>query len=388
MGAVDDPGARETRRWRNLIGLVSRPRPVVGATPADAVHHENKWRLLRYRARPEGLAYETPVVLVPSLINRHYVLDLQPGRSFVEFLVARGHDVFIVDWGTPGDEDRYLSFDAICEGYIGRALRVAAQHSRRNKAHLLGYCLGGTLAAIYTAAHPERVASLTGLAAPVAFHDGGMLTQWTNTPTFDLDALCSATGLVPWQVMQGAFQMLRPTLPLSKAAHLLDRAWDDEFLDGYLALETWGNDNVSFPGEAYRRYIDALYRGDDLVAGRFTLGGRRCRLEAITCPTLAVSFAHDNIVSQTSVAQLIEKIASPDKTLLTLSGGHVGAVVSRKASEGLWPRLAAWWAAHDHDAPAPAVTSPAPAVTSPAPAVTAPAPATLPKAARRRKPAR
>jgi hypothetical protein len=100
------------RRLRNLLGLLTRPKPVVGATPADAVYSENKWRLLRYRPRPAsegGLAYRTPVLLVPSLINRHYVLDLQPGRSFAAWLVARGHDVFIVDWGTPTDEDRYLA---------------------------------------------------------------------------------------------------------------------------------------------------------------------------------------------------------------------------------------------------------------------------------------
>ena len=119
MSAEPDP--RGPRRLRNLLGLLTRPKPVVGATPADAVYSENKWRLLRYRPRPAsegGLAFRTPVLLVPSLINRHYVLDLQPGRSFAAWLVARGHDVFIVDWGTPTDEDRYLSFDDIADRYI------------------------------------------------------------------------------------------------------------------------------------------------------------------------------------------------------------------------------------------------------------------------------
>jgi len=73
--------AREARRWSNLLGLAARAKPVVATTPSDAVHCENKWRLLRYRARREGVAHRTPVLLVPSLINRHYVLDLQPGRS-------------------------------------------------------------------------------------------------------------------------------------------------------------------------------------------------------------------------------------------------------------------------------------------------------------------
>lgn len=347
----DNEIARSARRWENLLMLPARERPAVGLTPCDAVHSENKWRLLRYRARPEGIAHRTPVLLVPSLINRHYVLDLQPGKSFAEWLVAQGFDVFIIDWGTPGPEDRYLSFDEICDGYIGRAVRVAARCAGEEKVHLLGYCLGGTLAAIYTAVRPGRVATLTALAAPVAFHDEGLLSVWTRTPSFDLRALVSAMGNVPWQIMQSAFHMLRPTLSLSKAAHLIDRAWDDEFLDGFFALESWGNDNVSFPGEAYARYVEGLYRGDGLMRETFSLSGKTVRLGDIRCPVLAVTFEHDTIVPGPSAAALIDRVSSEVKERVHLSGGHVGAVVSRKAAERLWPKMAAFWIANSPETP-------------------------------------
>jgi polyhydroxyalkanoate synthase len=339
---------REKKRWENLSSLWRRPKPEVGVTPADVVHRENKWRLLRYQ-RSTAARFSTPVLLVPSLINRHYVLDLMPGKSFAEWLVAQGHDVYCIDWGTPGPEDRYLEFDDICDGYIGRAVRKVARASSRGKAHVLGYCLGGTLAAIYTSARPERVASLTALAAPVSFHDDGLLSQWTRSPTFDVRALVEAMGNVPWQLMQSAFHMLRPTLTLSKAVHLLDKAWNDEFIDGFLAIETWGNDNVSFPGEAYRRYIEELYRGDALMRGTFTLSGRPARLEQITCPTLAVTFEHDNIVPWRSAAPLVDRVASQDKQRIHIAGGHVGAVVSRAASKNLWPQLSGYWAARDRE---------------------------------------
>lgn len=333
--------------------MLTRPRPPVGTTPADVVHQENKWRLLRYRPRAAGPSFATPVLLVPSLINRHYVLDLLPGKSFVEWLVAEGHDVFAIDWGTPADEDRYLTFDEVCDGYLGRAVRVAASFSQRNKTHMLGYCLGGTLAAIHTAARPERVASLVALAAPVRFDEGGLLSAWTRTSSFDLDALVRATGNVPWQLMQSAFQLLRPTLHLAKAVHVLDRAWDDESMDGFLALEAWGSDNVSFPGECYRRYVEELYRGDALVRGTFTLSGRPARLEAIQCPTLAVTFEHDNIVPWRSAAELVERVSAIDKQRIHLPGGHVGAVVSKGAKKALWPALSGFWRARDADSEAP-----------------------------------
>jgi polyhydroxyalkanoate synthase len=324
-----------------------RPRPPVGTTPADVVHRENKLSLLRYRPRPEGVRFRTPVVLVPSLINRHYILDLLPHKSFAAFLVAQGHDVYAIDWGTPGDEDRYLTFDDVTDRYLGRVVRRVARTSERDQAHLLGYCLGGILTAIHAAARPEHVASLALLAAPVRFHDDGMLSTWVRSPTFDLGAMIDAFGNVPWQLMQGAFQLLRPTLPLAKAVTMLDRAWNDEFLDGFLALETWGNDNVSFPGACYRRYIEDLYRADALARGELRLSGRPARLDAITCPVLAVTFEHDEIVPWKSAAAVLDLISSTDKHHMHLPGGHVGAVVSKAASRGLWPALSTFWAERD-----------------------------------------
>lgn len=347
------------KRLLNLASLVTRPRPTVGTTPSDVVHRENKWRLLRYRPRPEGPKLETPVLLVPSLINRHYVMDLLPGKSMAQDLVAAGHDVYCIDWGTPADEDRYLTFDDICDRYLGRAIRHVARTSKRQKTHVLGYCLGGTLATIHAAAHQEHIASLLLLAAPVKFEDdGGLLTAWTQTPSFKVGDIVDGFGNVPWQLMQGAFHLLRPTLGLAKAVALVDRAANDEFLNGFLALETWGNDNISFPGECYRRYIEELYRGDALMKGTFTLSGKPARLESITCPVANVVFTHDNIVPAVSASALMDRVSSRDKTQLELPGGHVGAVVSKAAQKKLWPWMMSYWAQRDSEPASIEVTAP------------------------------
>jgi polyhydroxyalkanoate synthase len=335
------------KRFWNLATLASRPKPAVGSTPAVELLRENKWRLLRYLPKGDKTALRTPLLLVPSLINRHYVLDLMPGKSLAEYLVGMGHDVYVIDWGTPSDEDRFLSFDDICDRYLGRAVRHVARTSKRNATHLLGYCLGGTLTSIYVAARPEYVASMAVLAAPVRFHDDGLLSLWTRTASFDIDAVVDAYGNVPHQLMQSAFQLLRPTLPLSKAVHLLDRAWNDEYLDGFLALETWGSDNVSFPGECFRQYVRDLYRKDGLVNQSFALSGTPVNLGNIQCPVLAVTFEHDNIVPWQSAAALMDLIGSADKQRIHLPGGHVGAVVSKAASKSLWPQLSSWWTARD-----------------------------------------
>jgi polyhydroxyalkanoate synthase len=290
---------------------------------------------------------------VPSLINRWYVLDLATGRSLIEWLGAQGHEVYCIDWGTPRPEDRFLELDDVCDVAIGRALRRSARTSADGRVHLLGYCLGGTLAAIHAAARPERVATLLALAAPIDFRQGGLLARWSTAPSFDVGALVDALGNVPWPLMQASFHLLRPTLALGKSVALVDRAWDDEFLDGFLATERWGNDNVSFPGAAYRRYIEDLYRDNRLIAGTMALAGRTARLEAITCPTLAVSFTGDHIVPAASSAALIDRVGASDRQRLELAGGHVGAVVSRRAAERLWPTLHRFWAERDGRTPPP-----------------------------------
>lgn len=352
--------SRLVKRFMNLGGLARRPKPVVGVTPSDVIHRENKWSLLRYRPRAAGLAYKRPVLLVPSLINRHYVLDLMPGKSFAEWLVGKGHDVYIIDWGTPGAEDRYLSFDEITDKYLGRAVRKASASAGGEDVHVLGYCLGGTLTTIYTALHPEKVASLVDIAAPISFDDDGLLARWTKSDKFDVKAILDAFGNVPWQLMQATFQMLRPTLGLAKGVYMVDRAWDDEFLDGFLALESWGNDNVSFPGAAFGKYIDELYRKNSLVKGELSVSGERVDLGRIACPILNITFQHDNIVPAESAAPLMDLVSSTDKERLHLPGGHVGAVVSKSAAKGLWPKLADFWAKRDGEVARVAPTSSGP----------------------------
>lgn len=315
----------------------------IGATPHSVVWTENKWRLLKFS--PQAKKFKTPVLMVPSLINRWYVLDLGRERSFIEWLVAQGHEVFCIDWGTPGAEDRYLTWDDIGGRYLGRAVRIAARET--GKTHVLGYCLGGTLAAAYVAAFPDGVASFTALAAPIDFEHAGIMSAWTRTPTFDVRSILEAFGNIPHPLMQASFRMLKPTLQAVKLVAVLDRAWDDEFLDGFLATEKWGSDNVSFPGECYARYIEELYRQNRLVGGTFTVCGRPAQLPSIKCPVLAVAFADDHIVPVPSAEPLVTLVGARDKQIVVDRGGHVGAVVSKKASTRLWPGMHTFWAQRD-----------------------------------------
>ena len=338
---------RTTLQALSRVGQLVRTKPRVGLTPHHVVRDEGSWRLLRFL--PDRPRQRRPILMVPSMINRWYVLDLMPGRSLVEYLVEEGFTVDVVDWGAPRPEDRHLRLEEVAGPILGRALRASARDAGADRAHMLGYCMGGTLGAMHAAAHPEAMASLTTLAAPV--RAAGILEDWTRSPTFDAKALVDAFGNVPWPLLQASFLLLRPTLTSSKLAFIWDRAirgpWDDDFLHGLLAKEKWANDNVSMPGEVFRGWVEDIYRDDRLVAGTLHMDGVPICLEAITTPLHALTFEDDYIVPMASAEPLVEMAASADKVHLHLPGGHVGAVVSKGAREHLWPILANFWRERD-----------------------------------------
>ena len=277
-GALRDEAAL-ARTWRALL-VASEAAPSGHDARGRRASREQVAAASLPAAAARAARSQTPVLLVPSLINRHYVLDLLPGKSFAEYLVAQGHDVFFIDWGTPGDEDRFLTFDDVCDGYLGRAIRIAARRRRAKQG-----ARARLLPRRHARGHPRRGAprarSRRSLRSPRRSlrRRRDCSRRGRARQTFDVDALVDGVRQRALAADAGAFQMLRPTLSLSKAVHLIDRAWDDEFLDGFLALETWGNDNVSFPGEAYQRYIEELYRDDALARGTFRSRARPARLE-------------------------------------------------------------------------------------------------------------
>lgn len=313
-------------------------------TPRDTLLEDGAARLYRFRRSPDAGRKDTattaPLLLVPSLINRWYVLDLREGVSLAASLVERGLDVWCLDWGAPGPEDRYFSWEDVV-ARLSRAVRRVRRHTKAKKVGLLGYCIGGTLAGIHAALEPETVAAFVNLAGPFDFTEGGFLAHMTNPRWFDVDAIADAGNVTSHQ-MQSGFQMLRPTLSISKWVGLMDRWTDPGFRVAFEALEAWANDNVDFPAAAYRTYIRELYQENRLVKGTHRVAGREVDLARITCPVLTVATDKDTICPPKAASALNEHCGAKDKELLVVPGGHVGAVVGSKAPKNLYPAIGEW----------------------------------------------
>jgi class III poly(R)-hydroxyalkanoic acid synthase PhaC subunit len=157
--------------WRRSSTSWSRGWSRGGTTPHDVVYEEDGLKLLRYR-NGSGVAFREPILICYALINRPYILDLQPERSVVQQLLKRGFDVYLIDWGVPSAADRTMRL----HDYVCVLMKHAAEYVRKASAsptfNLLGYCMGGTMSTMFTALYPEMVRTLTLMAAPIDFAGG------------------------------------------------------------------------------------------------------------------------------------------------------------------------------------------------------------------------
>ena len=316
-------------------------RPALMPTPRGVIHTEGSARLLRFHGSddaPRGPA--TPLLIVPSLINRWYVVDLRPGASLVSALVERGIDVFCLDWGIPGDEDRYLTWDDVL-ARLSRAVRRVQRTTGAARVAILGYCMGGTLSGIYSALEPASVAGLINLLGPFDFSEGGFLAHAVDDRWFDASAMAAA-GNIGAQQMQSGFTSLRPTMQIAKWVGFAHRARDPAARESFAALEAWAGDNVPFPGAAYETYIGDLYQKNALVHGTHRVGGRRVDLGQICCPVMTIVAERDEICPPPAATALNDFVGSENKTVVSVPGGHVGAVIGSRAARELYPAVAQW----------------------------------------------
>jgi polyhydroxyalkanoate synthase len=337
------------RGWRRSLSIPSLPQRArdaqVGKTPHDVVFQSGKLKLLRYR-RETPATYTEPLLICYALVNRPYILDLQPDRSIVRQYLARGFDVYLIDWGVPSISDRHLGLkDYVCK-FLKEVVDFTLRAHSRQDLHLLGYCMGGTMSALFAATYPAAVKTLTLMAAGIDFSSReSLLHLWTSAEYFDVDALIDAYGNCPAHFLQGSFTMMKPVQNLlEKQFSFYDQMHDDRFVENYLAMERWGNDNIPVAGETFREFVKKLYQGNELVRGEFHLGDQRVDLRRITSPLLLLTARNDHLVVPSSTEGIVPHVGSSDVKSMSIDAGHVGLVVSGKAHKTFWPEATNWLA--------------------------------------------
>jgi polyhydroxyalkanoate synthase len=326
--------------------LVTQGDAETGQTPKDRIWHHRKTTLYRYRSA--NRTHAVPVLLVFALINRSYIYDLRPGGSFVEFLLDAGYDVWLLDWGVPGDEDADLGI----EYYVTRAIPAAMREIRRasgaEETTLVGWCIGGTLCAMYAALHADGpVRNLVLLTAPIDVSDNALYQRWTGRDDYRVEAMAEAYPAVPGPLIDVGNKLLKPvTNGFSTYRGLWYSLYDGSAkIDQFKAFSKWVNDSPPFPGRAYVEWITWMYKENRLPRDRVVLDGRRVRLRDIDQSLLVVTATGDHIAPRPQTVALMDLVSSEDRTLLEIKGGHVGLMAGGRARGATWPQIEEWLAA-------------------------------------------
>jgi len=339
--------AEQRRLWRNMLSVprvVDAARDVqVGTTPSTVVLESGTHKLLHYtRATPP--THAEPILFCYALINRPYILDLQPDKSVVRQYLDRGFDVYMIDWGVPSHADRALTlYDYVC-GFLDKSVELVRRAHDGKRVHLLGYCMGGTLSALHAALNPDAVKTLTLLASPIDF--GGresLLNLWAQGATFDVDALLDTYGNCPAWFLQTIFLWMNPIRNFfDKSIAFWEQMSDPEKVSSTFALERWLNDNIPVAGATFRTFVKNLYQRNELVRGQLFVGPRRIDLSRITCPVLLLTADNDHLVAPPSTEGIRPHLGSRDIKSMAIRAGHVGLVVGAKAHAKFWPEATRW----------------------------------------------
>ncbi|MFB6281750.1 MAG: PHA/PHB synthase family protein [Haloferacaceae archaeon] len=320
----------------------------VGTTPSEVVYRENKLELHRYDPEAVGAEREhgTPLLIVYALINRPYILDLQPDRSVVRRLLEAGFVVYMIDWGEPSQLDTALGLDDYVNRYLVDCVDAVRRREGVDAVHLLGYCMGGTMSAMYAALHPETVRTLGLLAAGLCFDgDGGVLELWGDEAYYDPGTVAETFGNVPAEFLDVGFALMDPVENyVSKYVNLYENLDDEEFVETFARMERWLGDGIDVAGTVYREFLTEIYQENALYRNDLTVGGEDVDLGALDLPILQVVGEYDHLVPPEASTPFNDRVPSDDVTTMAFPTGHIGLSVSGSAHGELWPDVAAWYA--------------------------------------------
>ena len=333
------------RTWNLTRHMLKIDRPDVGVTPRDAVWSEGKSVLYRYRS--DHRSVRPPVLLVMSLVSRAYILDLQPGNSFVEHLLDEGFDVFLLDWGVPDEDDATNTLETYVDHHIPAAVEIVNGLGQDNGVTVFGYCFGGLLSLLYAAGHTDDpIRNLVVMATPVDFDHMPPAMSGIGAGATNPDDVLNDDGNVPAATVRAGFSLLTPTADLATYADFWERLDDDRFLESYQAMTGWTRNHIPFPGAAFKQTVEIFNNGNGFINDRISLGGRTLHLSDITVPFLNILAERDHIVPAEATLPLNGLIGSAEAYELALPAGHVGLIVGRGAKTRCMPAMSNWMLEH------------------------------------------
>lgn len=295
---------------------------------------EAETRLLDYGG--DGL----PVLFVPSLVNRAYVLDLAPGHSMLRWLAGQGVRPLLLDWGWPGEVERRFTLTDYVAGRLERAM-TAAVAVAGGPVVLAGYCMGGTLAVAAAERRADLLRGLVLLAAPWDFHaDDRARAEMLARALPLFEPALAFNGTLPVDLLQVLFALLDPWGVAEKYRGFARLDPNANRARLFVALEDWLNDGVPLAAPVARECLAGWYGENAPACGTWRIAGMPVEPRAVRLPCLVATPARDRIVPPESARPLARLI--PGAALHEPAAGHIGMAAGGTAERVLWRPLRDW----------------------------------------------
>jgi polyhydroxyalkanoate synthase len=317
----------------------------VGQTPKEEVYAEDKLRLYRYAPIGEPLNCP-PLLICYALVNRPYMIDIEPERSLLRRLLEQGLEVYLIDWGYPDAADRYLDLDDYINEYLNNCVDQVRTRSGHDQINLLGICQGGTFSLCYTALNPNKIKNLITMVTPVDFHTpDNLLTHLAKS--VDTDLAVDTYGNIPGRMLNDSYNSLMPMrLGVQKNLGMPNQLENEESALSFLRMEKWIYDSPDQAGEAFRQFVKQFFQENRLIKGEAQIGAHQVGLEKITQPVLNIYGSFDHLVPPAASLALGDCISSQDYEAFEVKGGHIGVFVSSKAQTQVAPKIVDWLRDH------------------------------------------
>ena len=330
---------------KSYESMISATNDHANQTPREVVFEEDKLKLYHYNKSTRSVN-KVPTLIVYALVNTPSMMDIGQDKSFIKKLVDSGLDLYLIEWGFPTADDKYISLDDYINIYIDDVVDHIRKESGADKINILGVCQGGTFSLMYTALHPGKVKNLVTMVTPVDFStDDGLLFKWGKY--LDPDRMVEAYGVVPGDFMNTGFLTLKPlSLMVNKYVDVINDLDDPEHLSSFMTMEKWIFDSPGQAGMAYKEFLNAMYRENRLIKGEMEVGGKKVDLKKITQPVLNLYAERDNQVANAASIPIGVYVGSEDYTAKSFPTGHIGMFVSRRSQEEVAPTVVDWLKSH------------------------------------------
>ena len=341
---VNEPeNFRKLTEMKKLLSNIEKIE--TGQTEYEVIKETGLFRLLHYKPTKERV-YKHPLLIVYALINKSYILDLQPNKSWIKNILDQGINVYLLDWKSPGKFDKFTTLDDYVNLFIYDCVEIIKSIENIDKVSLQGYCMGATMSLIYTSLYQKNVKNLITV-APVVDTEKDKTVIKNMSQNMDIDKVLSHYENFPYELLYSLYASLKPFKQgVNKYLNLFDNLNDESFVQNFLRVEKWLYDTPPIAGETFRQWIKDIYQKNLFSKNKLVVGEHRINLANIRVPLLNVVADQDHLVSPECSVSLNNLVSSTDKNLMRFSTGHVGLIASGYSQNVVLPKLGNWIKIH------------------------------------------